>query len=141
MLPISHPAALEDQCQAAERDAQNAFDCITTNTGMDVSERDSSPWLTGRLLALIDQAEDGRAQLCRHLAQGPRPAFAALWAPGHIVCEHCVDALDRTPQTPGCDHCGANPDLVNLHALRLEALVVTYALCDTCEADDHTEQR
>jgi hypothetical protein len=133
MTPITNPVALADQYQAAERDLALTMTHAAETERIHVSVRDASTWLTERRARhLADVTE------CPHLALGPRPMFTALWTPGIVVCQACLEALDQDEDAT-CDRCGSAPEEFVMNAVRTGPLLMFYALCDPCAELDSPE--
>lgn len=76
----------------------------------------------------------GQIDGCPHLATGPRPALAALWHPGIILCARCAPALLEIGQAEDqtCDRCHTHTDRLRSRVTALGPLMLAYGLCEPC---------
>lgn len=132
MTPITHPVALSDQYQAAERELEDTMRHAAETEQMSVSVGDGSDWLNQRFTQHMANVTE-----CPHLTLGPRPMFTALWTPSLVVCRQCLPQLDS--QDERCDRCGTQVDEVVMTAVQTGPLLTLYALCDPCADADQAE--
>lgn len=80
MIHFAHPTALDDQLQAAARDAL-AMIRRAGDTGATVDRARPTPWLASRISDIARRAQKGTARGCVHLAAGPPHRGRRLVAP------------------------------------------------------------
>jgi hypothetical protein len=143
---MTHPTALADQTEAAAREADRATRALSATGRAHLNYLTApTPWLAAKLAQLHAAIVDGTASGCAHLSDGPRVAFAAVWAPGLLVCAHCAPLL--TPdaaEDSTCDKCRARVALIYPRSATLGPLIYAYGLCTGCaetEPDGHAPNR
>ena len=136
---ITHPTALSDQLQAAETHLTRILDRAAPSVGMTTDTGPVGPWLAERIEQFAEQADTGALVGCTHLDHGPAAAFAALSAPGLLVCHQCTARLVGDPDTEmQCDRCGHLADEFDLTAVSLGAIALLVVLCGPCSDQDQT---
>lgn len=133
MTAINHPIALADQIEAAEADLSRILDRAAPAFDMTFHDETPTGWLAERITAFAADVLSGALECCEHLTSGPRPAFAALAAPGLVVCQQCTRLLVGDPDAElPCDRCGGTGPEAQLTAANLGTVVLLIVECDQC---------
>lgn len=137
MTAITHPTALADQCQAAERDAAGHLADIARATGAALGQLHTTPWLAAQIRAIYDSLADGDVYVCDHVVNGPCAMLACLWAPGIVVCDQCAPTLLLATSAAAdttCDRCHKAGQEIHSTAIATGPLILAYGLCPACQA-------
>jgi hypothetical protein len=97
---------------------------------------DPSFWVRSQVAGLPDRLDDGRTDLCPHLADPAKDQHAfAVWAPELLLCGDCLQSVLAAPAGP-CDRCGERPATrLNDYVPREgRNLTLYFRLCDDCQA-------
>jgi hypothetical protein len=124
--------AHRDQSRAAARDAHRRLADIAARLGIELGAS-GHPWLARQLAGLQAALAAGIVRTCPHLHGGPAVVYAALWAPGRLVCQRCLPVLvpdavqDRT-----CDRCQNASGQLTIGVMHAGPLLVAFGLCPAC---------
>lgn len=130
--PAASLIAYADQFGAASRDASQALHTLARAEGVHVHTGPADQWLTDRVRDLTHALTTGTGYVCPHLPAAPRVVYAAAWAPGQVVCEHCTNQLipDHTEDIT-CDRCRTRR-VRHLGAAAFGPVLLGYGLCEPC---------
>lgn len=144
--PAPTPAgtAYADQLTAAAGQARAVLAALAANQDsadparlVEVPTTVDSPWLTECRNALVRSLAAGTGRLCQHIGQAPRVVHAAVWAPGRLVCSHCLPDLTPDPaEDSTCDRCRRHTDHIHGAVAALGPILLTYGLCPTCHTSE-----
>ncbi|GAA2134561.1 hypothetical protein [Actinomadura napierensis] len=124
--------AHRDQYRAATRHARRHLAALSADHGGPVTGT-ASPWLACQLAALGAALATGTAQTCPHITDAPAVVHAAVWAPGRLVCGHCLPALIPDPaEDATCDRCRKPADVVTPALASFGPLLIAFGLCPPC---------
>lgn len=121
-------AAPDDLARVALRDLAEHTGLL--GTAVTVARPD--PWLATQMQTLRTTV----TQYCPHLDSTTSDlAFAAVWAPGHLVCRACIPTLtavcDRR-EANTCDRCRHHAPPIRPCVAAVGRVLLVYGLCRTC---------
>jgi hypothetical protein len=130
MTTTPRRTALLDQVHAAAGHARRVLATAAGNhdaTGIPVTP----PWLRPHVQALTRAlaADTG----CPHAWDGPQILHAAVWAPGRVVCSHCVHTLAPPPgEDHTCDRCRQAHPVIHSGAAAAGPVLLAFGICRPC---------
>jgi hypothetical protein len=138
----AHDVALLDQIEAAERDLTRILDKAATTLGETYLDPHPGSWLLDQIDHFTHDLLTGHTTECGHLTgTGPRPAFAALSTPGHLVCPQCIRTLiTDDADTAPCDRCHQPSPHMQILTIELGTVALFILECPACTHHD-THQR
>ncbi|GGM82277.1 hypothetical protein GCM10012275_61130 [Longimycelium tulufanense] len=140
MTTVTNPTALADQYDAATQQARRELHQAATRLAGRVTDGPLPAWLADHAAAFRLALITGQVRGCAHLADGPRVAHAAVWAPGYLVCPHCVAALAPDPvEDATCDRCRRPAGRLFAGTVALGPILLAYGLCEPCAAEVDTD--
>ena len=140
--PGNDPArtALNDQTDAAARDAHQAVDALHA---LDLATGDAEStlstgvpplWLLDQLAYLHARIQTGTAAACPHLhPDAPQVVHAAVWAPRQVRCTACAPQLmPDAGEDLTCDRCRQVAGVLHPGTLASGPLLLAFGLCPDC---------
>jgi hypothetical protein len=132
-MPSPATSALIDQLTAAAKETYGRLRTVANAYG-ELSK--PSDWEIQQLVSVQLDLMAHNLSYCQHLNQGPRPMWAASWAPGRAVCTTCIRQLmPSESEDYTCDKCRRVCETLAPSAICAGPLTVAYGLCRTCLAE------
>jgi hypothetical protein len=136
-MPSPAATAYADQLSAAVREAQTVMRDLSQAMNEPMVTTRPTGWLLAQGLAVQAAMNTGTARACRHVADSPTVAYAAVWKPGFITCLACRPLLAPSPlEDLICDKCQTHtPGGLHPCTVAVGPIILAFGLCPGCLAD------